>query len=681
MPHFTKEDLSVIKTCYEKNGWHGKRLVSEFPEKGWSARSVNKAIKRLTTKGSIFGKKGRKRLDSDSPSGKKKGAKSDTNTVQDSDSLEDAESTACSSNQSDQTSEKMERMEVDEDASVVDLSVNNRRTDSSPAASQPSPRPTNMSARRSLRPRTELRSYAESPDVVVVTDDEPRLNGFSNGSMDSDSDDGEMPPLPPIKELSPSEVLERERLVRRLREELRNEEMKLVLLKKLRQSQQMKENIAVVPPTTGTTSGGVTGVSAPTVTTGPSKPSSAAPPPPPLVRNSHSKPPSAVPHLLRGQPAPSSRGAPNIHAPPPMGMMSKSLAPGMPPNMHPTTPTLQRGSSSSVLAGRGVPQGLSLYTADRTKDSRHSPAPSPAAQQDRQRIEDAQTPAQRQAAAKLALRKQLEKTLLQIPPPKPPPPEMHFIPNPSNTEFIYLLGLEYVVDFITKDNKSPPPPEPFKCSQCGTSFTPVWKWEKNPSKGKEPKVICEQCVTTNVKKALKAEHTNRLKTAFVKALQQEQEIEQRLAQGSPQPTPEPALPPPPQPKASTPAPRPAPTPPAPVTPPSAREHPLAKLAAESSKFNSHHAAAAQALHQQLMRGLPPHQPLPAHMLPFSPLLYPYQLAMAQAAGGKGPVAAAAANLVELQRQAADIQRQYLLDMIPSPTSSRSHPHSLNNWKT
>lgn len=44
------------------------------------------------------------------------------------------------------------------------------------------------------------------------------------------------------------------------------------------------------------------------------------------------------------------------------------------------------------------------------------------------------------------------------------------------------------------------------------------------------KVICEQCVTNNVKKGLKAEHTNRLKTAFVKALQQEQEIEQRLAQ-------------------------------------------------------------------------------------------------------------------------------------------------------
>jgi hypothetical protein len=42
-------------------------------------------------------------------------------------------------------------------------------------------------------------------------------------------------------------------------------------------------------------------------------------------------------------------------------------------------------------------------------------------------------------------------------------------------------------------------------------------------------VICESCVTSNVKKALKAEHTNRLKAAFVKALQQEQELEAHMA--------------------------------------------------------------------------------------------------------------------------------------------------------
>lgn len=61
----------------------------------------------------------------------------------------------------------------------------------------------------------------------------------------------------------------------------------------------------------------------------------------------------------------------------------------------------------------------------------------------------------------------------------------------------------------------------------------------------------------------------------------------------------------------------------------------------------------------------------AHMLQFAPLFYPYQLAaVAQAASGKG----GSPNLADLQR-AADIQRQYLLDMIP-PQGAQRH-----NWKT
>lgn len=57
---------------------------------------------------------------------------------------------------------------------------------------------------------------------------------------------------------------------------------------------------------------------------------------------------------------------------------------------------------------------------------------------------------------------------------------MHFIPNPSNTEFIYLLGLEHVVDFITNGEmiEASVPKEPYKCSQCDSNFTPVWKLEK-----------------------------------------------------------------------------------------------------------------------------------------------------------------------------------------------------------
>lgn len=40
------------------------------------------------------------------------------------------------------------------------------------------------------------------------------------------------------------------------------------------------------------------------------------------------------------------------------------------------------------------------------------------------------------------------------------------------------------------------------------------------------------------------------------------------------------------------------------------------------------AAALQAAQQQMLR-MPQNQQLPAHLLPFSPLLYPYQMAMAQ----------------------------------------------------
>jgi hypothetical protein len=98
-----------------------------------------------------------------------------------------------------------------------------------------------------------------------------------------------------------------------------------------------------------------------------------------------------------------------------------------------------------------------------------------------EQLQQQQTPAQRQAAAKLALRKQLEKTLLQIPPPKPPPPEMNFIPNPSNMEFLALIGLEFVVDFITKDqnqNVVALPANALQCSQCNTDFSSMWKWDK-----------------------------------------------------------------------------------------------------------------------------------------------------------------------------------------------------------
>lgn len=97
-------------------------------------------------------------------------------------------------------------------------------------------------SRRVLRPRTEPRSYAEieSPDINFSNGTEKS----TNGEYDSEDDEEDAPmPTVEFKELSAAEIWERERKLRKLREELRNEETKLILLKKIKLSQQvMKEN-------------------------------------------------------------------------------------------------------------------------------------------------------------------------------------------------------------------------------------------------------------------------------------------------------------------------------------------------------------------------------------------------------------------------------------------------------
>lgn len=323
--------------------------------------------------------------------------------------------------------------------------------------------------------------------------------------MLSDESDEEISKLNGDRELSLDELKLKRRMIKRLQAELRNEEAKLVLLKKLRQSQlsnQISEN------------------NVPNKSQRPPQHSQ----PPPLIRGNqppqqqmqarpaHSQPPQ----LVRGNMA--GAGIKGSQGPPPL---LPSRVQDQRQMMQNQMQMLQRGGSpANIIPGlRG-----SQAQAEALRQM----------QQAQQRVVE-ETPAQRQAAAKLALRKQLEKTLLQIPPPKPPPPEMNFIPSLASPDFIYLLGLEEAVNFIIDSNliskgcKSPDEKlicNPFTCIQCSSDFTPVWKREKPGSKN----VICEKCVTTNQKKALKQEHTNRLKSAFVKALQQEQEIERMQSQ-------------------------------------------------------------------------------------------------------------------------------------------------------
>ncbi|KAG5850721.1 hypothetical protein ANANG_G00085450 [Anguilla anguilla] len=383
-------------------------------------------------------------------------------------------------------------------------------------------------------------------DVIVLSDNEPsspHMNGLTC-AKEADTD--------VLMKSSPDE---RERIIKQLKEELRLEEAKLVLLKKLRQSQIQKESslqkttgssgsVATPPPLvrgSNSSSKGPLQVS--------SGRSSGAVIPPPLVRGGQQvssklgtqnaqivMPPlvrGAQIHTLRQQQQAQHTGS----GPPPLLLAPRASVPNVQVqgqriiqqglirvanvpntsvlvNIPQASPTSLKGSS--ITSQAGLASGVTTVNAN-------------------------DSPASRQAAAKLALRKQLEKTLLEIPPPKPPAPELNFLPSAANNEFIYLVGLEEVVqnllDTLGKGKQqaaaaaatatgsvTPPPKDPYTCAQCKTDFTSRWRQEKGGT------IMCEQCMTSSQKKSLKAEHTSRLKAAFVKALQQEQEIEQRILQ-------------------------------------------------------------------------------------------------------------------------------------------------------
>ncbi|XP_076009259.1 GATA zinc finger domain containing 2Ab isoform X2 [Genypterus blacodes] len=390
--------------------------------------------------------------------------------------------------------------------------------------------PVDMSTSKSAPSDIKRERQPPSPndDVIVLSDNEPPspvMNGHCFSKADTDK-------------LMKSTPEERERIIKQLKEELRLQEAKLVLLKKLRQSQIQKESnaqkapgsVATPPPlvrgsiVSGKGALQVTGRSSGTVI------------PPPLVRGGQHVPSKhnnqiVMPPLVRGaqpiavtpQQIASLRQQHHHHSgsgPPPLLLAPRASVPNVQVQGQ---RIIQQGLIRVAnVANSNIMVNIPQSSSSSLKGSSASPNSN-------------DSPASRQAAAKLALRKQLEKTLLEIPPPKPPAPEFNFLPSAANNEFIYLLGLEEVVQKLLemhgRGNLGPAaamagtiPKEPHTCAQCKTDFTSRWRKEKAGT------ILCDQCMSSNQKKALKAEHTNRLKAAFVKALQQEQEIEQRILQ-------------------------------------------------------------------------------------------------------------------------------------------------------
>lgn len=393
--------------------------------------------------------------------------------------------------------------------------------------------PVDMSAGRRCDADCERRS--PSPDVIVLSDNEatsPRSTPRPEERLQQAN----------LEMFKGKTGEERQQMIKALREELRLEEARLVLLKKLRQSQMQKENVVQKVPVVQNTASSVQPPIHSSQGMGklPVRPGLNTPEPQNLR--------TAQGHTVI-------RSAANTSLPP-MMMSQRVIAPN-PAQLGqrlPSKPGMIRTSSGSMGNAVGYQQATSQQVSVSQRSSSTAmymnmahmqaaagaggvagglggaTAVSPSAMSSATGggVGSMNDQASSQAAAKLALRKQLEKTLLEIPPPKPPAPLLHFLPSAANSEFIYMVGLEEVVQSVIdsqgKLRGALSRMEPFFCAQCRTDFTPHWKQEKSG------RILCEQCMTSNQKKALKAEHTNRLKNAFVKALQQEQEIEQRLQQ-------------------------------------------------------------------------------------------------------------------------------------------------------
>ncbi|XP_075464157.1 transcriptional repressor p66-beta isoform X2 [Ascaphus truei] len=371
--------------------------------------------------------------------------------------------------------------------------------------------PVDMSSRRSEQDR----GLTPSPDIIVLSDNEA-------SSPRSGSHFEDRIKMANLEMFKGKTLEERQQLIKQLRDELRLEEARLVLLKKLRQSQLQKENVLQKNPVVQNAATIVQPSPAhmgqPGLAKIPSRPGAQGGDAQNMrsmqshsvIRSSTNAP---LPHMLMSQRMNAPNPAQLQCAPKPTLIRNSTPIMNQAINYQPQSSSsvpCQRTSSSAMYMNLG--SHMQAGPVNRVS----SPLPSPSSMPDT---------VSSQAAAKLALRKQLEKTLLEIPPPKPPAPLLHFLPSAANSEFIYMVGLEEVVQSVIDSQGkvcSSLRMEPFFCAQCRTDFTPHWKQEKSG------KILCEQCMTSNQKKALKAEHTNRLKNAFVKALQQEQEIEQRL---------------------------------------------------------------------------------------------------------------------------------------------------------
>jgi DNA-directed RNA polymerase subunit RPC12/RpoP len=124
---------------------------------------------------------------------------------------------------------------------------------------------------------------------------------------------------------------------------------------------------------------------------------------------------------------------------------------------------------------------------------------------------------------------------LQIPTPKPSTCDLTYIPGINGwAEFLSSIGLEQAFNTYTDIHHRRLLPEisihiPYICAQCGTDWSVTWhEVSSNIDLDKDDKILCDRCRKTSQKKILKQDHSNRLRQAFMKALQQEKELDAKF---------------------------------------------------------------------------------------------------------------------------------------------------------
>ncbi|XP_078370212.1 uncharacterized protein LOC144653951 [Oculina patagonica] len=465
-------------------------------------------------------------------------------------------------------------------SSVKELNKKESSTDSTPSANANGVEKKPVISHRA---RESIVDFLKVPKLTSL-ESKKKVNGETKNDVaitNGDTSDGSRPDSP-LSDENDDDLQAKEKLIAHLRNELRQEEAKLLLLKKLHAAQNdvkgnsklLKENVVEKAPTQ--TAAPQSNQSAKSSMQLPSKKGQNLPPPPPLkastvLASSTFHPPRDVtgqPRLLPKGSSTAQAQSSNTGSSKFVGSAAQTLkefaVQQQSLHQQSSQPHSKPGSSAiadlqnvvTCMANLIQPTPLYPHSGGRGSpvySAANQPAPVrptpvrannvsslPASsgyvsfQHHLPSSSHQQSAGGKQAAAKMALRKQLERTLLQIPPPKPPPPEWSFIPSLGSPDFMVLVGMESVVNVMAakeaKSKQNTPLQEqtinPKVCSRCNTDFSP--SWTKKQDGGSGLVTVCEKCSTVNVKKELKSEHTARLKAAFLKALKQEQEIEQKI---------------------------------------------------------------------------------------------------------------------------------------------------------